>query len=140
MDGNNIISSPSHYTQSGYQPIHFINEIGLRFNLGNVVKYITRFPFKNGIEDIKKARQYLIFEMELGSPPRNRSFDDYFFYLKKATAFSQANMFNTFELNVLLSVVSAVTSSTLEGYNLALHEALSSIDDEITRIEDAVEV
>lgn len=26
---------------------------------GNILKYISRYPFKNGVEDLKKARVYL---------------------------------------------------------------------------------
>ena len=36
----------------------------LDFCEGNVVKYVTRWKFKNGVEDLKKARQYLDFLIE----------------------------------------------------------------------------
>ena len=46
------------------------------FNLGNVIKYVWRHKFKNGLEDLKKARWYLddeikkleIEEIELHKP------------------------------------------------------------------------
>ncbi len=37
---------------------------GLNFCEGNVVKYVARWRRKNGIEDLKKARQYLDFMIE----------------------------------------------------------------------------
>ena len=26
---------------------------------GNIIKYVTRYKYKNGIEDLKKAKQYI---------------------------------------------------------------------------------
>lgn len=54
----------SHYRDRGIQPIQFIlaNELG--FCEGNVVKYVTRHKFKNGLEDLKKARHYIDFLIE----------------------------------------------------------------------------
>lgn len=48
-----------HYRNMTIQPIDFIMANGLGFCEGNVVKYVTRYPFKNGVEDLKKARHYL---------------------------------------------------------------------------------
>ena len=40
--------------------IFILGKTGVKFFcLGNVVKYIFRYPKKNGIEDLKKARWYL---------------------------------------------------------------------------------
>ena len=51
----------SHYSQYEYQPITFFNDTGLDFNRANAIKYLTRWEQKNGIEDLKKAVQYLRF-------------------------------------------------------------------------------
>lgn len=62
---------PTHYNQKGIQPIDYIMANGLWFNEGNVVKYVTRWKDKGGIEDLKKAIQYLEFEInfqETGKP------------------------------------------------------------------------
>lgn len=48
-----------HYKDLKIQPIQFILANGLGFCEGNVVKYVTRYASKNGIEDLKKARHYL---------------------------------------------------------------------------------
>ena len=34
------------------------------FAEGNIVKYITRYKFKNGVEDLKKAKWYLEYLIE----------------------------------------------------------------------------
>ena len=52
-------TNPSHYQQGDIQPIDFIEANNLGFCAGNVVKYVVRAPFKNGVEDLKKARWYL---------------------------------------------------------------------------------
>ena len=44
------------------QPIHFIHDNDLSFNQGNVVKYISRYKDKNGVEDIKKVIHYTLIE------------------------------------------------------------------------------
>lgn len=53
-----------HYKGRAIQPIDYILANELDFCEGNVVKYVTRWRFKNGIEDLKKARQYLDFMIE----------------------------------------------------------------------------
>lgn len=41
------------------QPIELIHSMGLGFFEGNIVKYVSRWRDKDGIEDLKKARTYL---------------------------------------------------------------------------------
>lgn len=53
------VNWPSHYTQGKIQPIDFITGNNMSFCQGNVVKYVTRYKFKNGLEDLKKAQFYL---------------------------------------------------------------------------------
>lgn len=48
-----------HYKNMILQPIEYILKNNLNFCEGNVIKYITRYKDKNGIEDLKKARHYL---------------------------------------------------------------------------------
>ena len=49
----------SHYRNYAIQPIEYIVANGLSFLAGNVVKYVTRYKDKNGLEDINKAIHYL---------------------------------------------------------------------------------
>ena len=64
---SDIISNPAHYTEGrAYEPKDVIAEHDLDFFMGCVVKYISRAGRKEGasrIEDLEKARQYAIFEM-----------------------------------------------------------------------------
>jgi Protein of unknwon function (DUF3310) len=49
--------NPPHYR--GDYVMRVIEDFGLGFCLGNVVKYILRHKDKAGLEDLKKARWYL---------------------------------------------------------------------------------
>ncbi|WP_198041829.1 DUF3310 domain-containing protein [Paenibacillus larvae] len=59
--------NPSYYTKNGLGCLDVIKAItdGLdpleAFCIGNVTKYIWRWKDKNGVEDLRKARQYLDF-------------------------------------------------------------------------------
>ena len=53
-----MVNHPNHYNQ-GIEVIDFIESHKMDFNEGNVIKYVTRYKHKNGIEDLKKARWYL---------------------------------------------------------------------------------
>lgn len=54
------VNNPVHYTTGGIETIDFIEAKKLNYNLGNVVKYITRADHKgNKLEDLRKAQWYL---------------------------------------------------------------------------------
>jgi hypothetical protein len=54
------VNSPAHYKVGGIETIDFIEVKRLNYNLGNVVKYITRADHKaNRLEDLQKAQWYL---------------------------------------------------------------------------------
>jgi hypothetical protein len=59
------VNHPPHYKVGGIETIDFIEAKKLNYNLGNVVKYITRADHKGSRnEDLKKALWYL--NRELG--------------------------------------------------------------------------
>lgn len=49
----------NHYEKRKIQPIEYIENNSLGFHEGNVIKYITRYKDKNGVEDLKKALWYI---------------------------------------------------------------------------------
>ena len=64
--GNNTkdnVNKPSHYNQAGIECIDAIKaSLGDEYPdycKGNVMKYLWRYKYKNGIEDLKKAQWYL---------------------------------------------------------------------------------
>ena len=48
----------SHYKHFTIQPFEFISKNELTFFQGNVIKYVCRYRFKNGIEDLEKIIHY----------------------------------------------------------------------------------
>jgi hypothetical protein len=54
------VNHPPHYKAGGIETIDFIEAKSLNYNLGNVVKYITRADLKGSkLEDLQKAQWYL---------------------------------------------------------------------------------
>ena len=53
------VNSPKHYTQGDMEVITAIEGMGLDYHQGNVVKYVSRYRYKNGIEDLRKAKWYI---------------------------------------------------------------------------------
>jgi hypothetical protein len=49
----------SHYKGDAIQPWDYILSNKLGYCEGAVVKYVTRYQLKNGVEDLKKARHFL---------------------------------------------------------------------------------
>lgn len=58
-----------HYKKMKTQPIKYILDNGLGYCEANVVKYISRWKDKNGIEDLRKARHYIdiLIEQEMSA-------------------------------------------------------------------------
>ena len=61
-----MVNHPSHYNYGDIEVIDYINQVTngykkghVAYCIGNVVKYVSRAPFKNGLEDLKKAKWYL---------------------------------------------------------------------------------
>ena len=48
-----------HYKDMAIQPVEYIHANGLGFIEGCVVKYVSRYRDKNGLEDLKKARHFI---------------------------------------------------------------------------------
>ena len=53
------VNHPAHYNAGKIEVIEAIEDWGLGFCDGNVVKYVARFRHKNGLEDLRKAAWYL---------------------------------------------------------------------------------
>ena len=49
----------SHYKDMAIQPIEYIVKNNLPYIDGNIIKYVSRWRAKNGVEDLRKARHYL---------------------------------------------------------------------------------
>ena len=50
-----MVNHPPHYNKSGIETIDGFES----YLQGNILKYLWRYPYKNGVEDLKKAQWYL---------------------------------------------------------------------------------
>lgn len=57
--------SSQHYKQCVIEPIEYIEANGLSFHVGSVIKYVTRYEHKGGMDDLKKAQFYITRLMQL---------------------------------------------------------------------------
>lgn len=58
VPGIEKVKHPKHYNE-GIEVWDYTDSWGMDFLEGNIIKYITRYRHKNGLEDLKKAKQYI---------------------------------------------------------------------------------
>lgn len=62
MEGDTLMSnniSPSYYQKGSVEVTDYITSNEMSFVEGNIIKYVTRYKDKSGIQDLRKARWYL---------------------------------------------------------------------------------
>jgi len=63
LNVGDMVNSPPHYNQAGIECIDAIRAAtgdGYEYYLqGNIIKYLWRYRYKNGVQDLKKAQWYL---------------------------------------------------------------------------------
>ena len=57
--------SGDHYSKLAIQPVEYITANKLTYLQGNVIKYVTRYKDKNGLQDLEKAKHYIDMLIEL---------------------------------------------------------------------------
>lgn len=55
----------NHYKDLAIQPVEYIHANNIPYMEGNIIKYVTRWRSKNGINDLRKARHYVDLLIEL---------------------------------------------------------------------------
>jgi len=55
----------SHYKNLKIQPVEYIFANNIPFIEGNVIKYVTRWREKGGIQDLEKAKHFIELLIEL---------------------------------------------------------------------------
>lgn len=70
---SDVINHPEHYTSGNIEVIDYIEDKEFNFNLGNVIKYVSRAGLKKSVgksaedkalEDLRKAQFYIQREIE----------------------------------------------------------------------------
>jgi len=82
-----------------YEPIKFINFLGLDFNSGNFIKYLTRYKGKGTAKaDLEKAKVYLDFCIKYNTTISPN--------IDEAYIYSKLNKFNYYEELILMLFIS----------------------------------
>ena len=70
-DANSTQVAGTHYKSKAVQPWDYIVSNNLGYLEGNIVKYVSRWKDKGGVDDLKKARHYLdkLIEVNYGRNP-----------------------------------------------------------------------
>mgnify|MGYP003627624809 FL=1 len=64
MPKKDLINHPEHYTK-GIETIEYIQSWGMGYVVGNIIKYVTRFPYKGTpLKDLEKAKWYIEYLIE----------------------------------------------------------------------------
>jgi hypothetical protein len=61
-----------HYKDLAIQPVEYIHANGIGYFEGCVIKYVTRWKMKNGMEDLRKARHFIDLLLELEGKDAHR--------------------------------------------------------------------
>ena len=69
MSANKLQVGGTHYKSKGIQPWDYIAANELGYFEGNVVKYVSRWRDKGGVDDLRKAAHYLqkLIELQVGT-------------------------------------------------------------------------
>ena len=59
MTAKTIQIGGNHYKDLAIQPVEYIHKNNLGYVEGSVIKYVTRWKNKNGIQDLQKAKHFL---------------------------------------------------------------------------------
>jgi len=65
---NDIQVAGDHYKSKAIQPWDYIVSNDLGYLEGNVIKYVSRWRDKGGIDDLRKAQHYLAKLIEVNTP------------------------------------------------------------------------
>ena len=65
MSANDIQCGGTHYRDKPIQPWDYITANNIGYLEGNVIKYVSRWRDKGGVEDLRKAQHYLAKLIEL---------------------------------------------------------------------------
>ena len=58
MESLDVQVGGNHYKGLSYQPVKLTADLNLNFIQGNIVKYVSRYKFKNGKQDLEKVLHY----------------------------------------------------------------------------------
>jgi hypothetical protein len=73
MSANDTQIAGGHYKDKPIQPWSYIAANGLGYFEGNIVKYVSRWKDKGGVDDLRKAKHYIEKLIELETQVKDES-------------------------------------------------------------------
>lgn len=64
---NDMQCGGTHYANKPIQPWDYITANNIGYLEGNIIKYVSRWKEKGGVEDLRKAKHYLAKLIELNT-------------------------------------------------------------------------
>ena len=122
-----------HYKKLGIQPIELIRDINANFFQGNVIKYITRYKYKNGIKDLEKAKHYLELIEELH--PRNNNNKIASYEIDKVNEYICANKIDT-DAAKIIRIVSLCGNDKIDK----AIELINNLINDYSKVEECCEL
>lgn len=97
----------SHYTRLKYQPVELFAKVRCNPFQANIIKYTTRYKYKDGGKDIKKAKHYAALAIHLLKQPLNPYADWKLsdFEEKELFKFCEANEFSPMQTQIVMSAM-----------------------------------
>jgi hypothetical protein len=122
------IVNPKRYTQNKLECWDFWIKAGLDPLIASAVKYVWRYKYKNGIEDLKKAKVFLekaIEEVQKGTIYHSEKY--YLIVPGEVKDFSNKQF-------IFMRIASQTTGKT--NYTLYCEDMISIVDDMIDELEE----
>ena len=123
------IVNPKRYTQNKLECWDFWVKAGLDPLIASAVKYVWRYKYKNGIEDLNKARVFLekaIEEVQKGTIYHSEKY--YLIVPGEVKDFSNKQF-------IFMRIASQTTGKT--NYTLYCEDMISIVDDMIEELEES---
>ena len=79
-EDRDMVNHPSHYADKGIEVIDYIRDTLTKEGFteycgGNVLKYVSRWRHKGGVEDLEKAKVYLEWMIESARKEQDEKWD-----------------------------------------------------------------
>jgi hypothetical protein len=68
LTANDVQIAGNHYSRKTIQPWDYIVANQLGYLEGNIVKYVSRYKEKGGLQDLRKAQHYIEKLIEVNTP------------------------------------------------------------------------
>ena len=103
-----------HYKHNAYQPIELITKLDCTFIQGCIIKYITRYRFKNGLQDINKCIHYAALAKELNDYKERKPITS---SIEEVYKYAMQNKLTTIQRQVIIAALTNKYNAVIDLCN-----------------------